>query len=336
MKKVLFATTALMACASMAAADVRISGYGRFGLDWNEANDGTPFAGVDNEELSITSRLRLQFDMSTETDGGVTFGARFRAQAESRDGVPGGATFNGARFFVTAGGLTVGVGNIIGAIEGMPGLYLETRSAGVGIDGAGFTSLVTNVGATYFSWDAYDSVGAGRNGIEAIYSLGAFGVHASYSDDNDTYAGGVLTNEGTERTALHVSYEWAGWTAAVGYQDENADGGDNDILVASVQGDLGFAGVRFAAAQVDNVARVGGVGFDDVTKIGLYGIFDIGASTTLVAFVTNEDFDGSITDGTGYGFNVSHDLGGGVSLELGAVENTLDNTTVQAGAYFSF
>jgi len=33
MKKILFATTALIATASVAAADVRISGYGRFGLD---------------------------------------------------------------------------------------------------------------------------------------------------------------------------------------------------------------------------------------------------------------------------------------------------------------
>ena len=39
MKKVLFATTALIATASMAAAEVRISGYGRFGLDYNDSND---------------------------------------------------------------------------------------------------------------------------------------------------------------------------------------------------------------------------------------------------------------------------------------------------------
>ena len=38
MKKVLFATTALIATAGMAAADgnVKISGYGRFGLDYNQ------------------------------------------------------------------------------------------------------------------------------------------------------------------------------------------------------------------------------------------------------------------------------------------------------------
>ena len=106
MKKVLFATTALIATASMAAADVRISGYGRFGLDYNDANDRA-VNGI--SKTTITSRLRLQFDMSTETDSGVTFGARFRAQAESRDNVPGGAVFNGARFFASYQGFTVGL-----------------------------------------------------------------------------------------------------------------------------------------------------------------------------------------------------------------------------------
>ena len=83
MKKVLFATTALIATASVAAADVRISGYGRFGLDYNENADrvGNVPTGALNggAETSLTSRLRLQFDMSTETDNGVAFGARFRA-----------------------------------------------------------------------------------------------------------------------------------------------------------------------------------------------------------------------------------------------------------------
>ncbi|WP_165390353.1 porin [Thalassococcus sp. S3] len=343
MKKVLFATTALIATASMAAADVRISGYGRFGLDYNERNDNTVVG-----ETNITSRLRLQFDMSAETDGGVAFGARFRAQAESRDGTPNGATFNGARFFASAGGFTLQVGNITGAIEAMPGTYLETRTAGIGIDGADFTSHVANVGdsftnavsgSDYFGWDAYSSGGTGRNGVEVIYSQGAFGAHLSYSKDNDVAVGPPVV-EGVQRTAVHLSYEFGDWTAAIGYQDENQDGGDNDILIASISGDLGFAGVRLAYASVDNVTSRNAAGTgtvnNDIDKFGLYGTFDIGAATSLVAFVTNEDNPGGASDGTAYGIHVSHDLGGGVSLEAGAVEASDDNTTVQAGVYFSF
>jgi RHS repeat-associated protein len=60
--------------------DVRISGYGRFGLDYNEAKASAPR----KSETNITSRLRLKIDMSAETDSGVSFGARFRAKAEAR------------------------------------------------------------------------------------------------------------------------------------------------------------------------------------------------------------------------------------------------------------
>jgi outer membrane protein OmpU len=349
MKKVLFATTALIATAGMAAADVRISGYGRFGLDYNDGNDGLPTNTTnttdvleDNATSSITSRLRLQFDMSAETDGGVAFNARFRAQAESRDGNAGGATFNGARFGVSFAGFTVNVGNIIGAIENTPGLYLETRTAGIGIDGAGFESLVTNVNGRAFDWDAYSSAGTGANGVELLYSAGGFNGHISYSKADDSYisdgtgVGPVLPANliaGTERTALNLAYTFGDWTAAVGYQDSNVQW--EDKVLVTVAGDLGMFGVRLAYA--DN---------DGISKYGLYGNVEIGAASTLVAYVTNED-DVSAGDiangrtnanagGTGYGIHYSYDLGGGVSFEAGARNSSRDNTTAQAGVYFSF
>ncbi len=351
MKKVLFLTTALIATGSMAAADVRISGYGRFGLDYNEANDnrnvvtssnfaGTSATGEQLNEISITSRLRLQFDYSAETDGGVSFGARSRFQIESRDNQPNaGADMNGARFFVSYAGFTVAAGNILGAVEAMQGLYLETRTAGAGIDGMGFTSIVANLGGTAFDWDAYSSTGSGVNGVEAIYNADNWGVHVSYSSQNDSVAVtsippavfGAVT-PGEENTAISGYVTFGDWTAALAYNDESASGGNNDLWVATIQGDLGFAGVRLAYADMDNTAAVGG----DSSKIGLYGTFDIGAATSLVAFVTDEDSPGLASDGTGYGIHVSHDLGGGVSLEAAIVETSTDVTQAQAGVYFSF
>ena len=332
MKKVLFATTALIATASMAAAEVRISGYGRFGLDYNDSNDRA-VNGV--SETNITSRLRLQFDMSTETDGGVTLGARFRAQAESRDNAPGGAGFNGARFFATVGGFTLGVGNTIGAFEGMPGMYLETRTAGIGIDGAGFNSHVGNVNATngeFFNWDFYTSAGAGDNGVEVLYSSGAFAGHVSYSTDNGPNS--------VDRIAANVSYTFGDWTAALGIQE--SDIAFEDKVAFSIAGNLGNFGVRLAYA--DN---------DGIDKFGLYGNIDIGAASNILLFVTSEDAvsqadvnagrgdnrDGPGVDGgegESYGIHYSYDLGGGASFEAGAVNTSWDNTTVQAGVYFSF
>ena len=340
MKKILFATTALIATASMAAAEVKISGYGRFGLDYNDGNDrivanqGPGGSGLLTSSTNITSRLRIQFDMSTETDGGVTLGARARVNYDSRDNVPGTGTFNGARFYATAGGFTLGVGNIIGAIEGMPGLYLETRTADIGIDGAGFHSLVTNVNVTggeFFNWDAYSSGGAGANGMEILYKSGNFGGHLSYSTDNGATA--------VDRVAVNVSYTFGDWTAALGVQDSDIVGEDKTVL--TVAGKLGNFGVRFALA--DN---------DGISKYGLYGNMDIGTASNIVLFVTSEDAAdaGAIAqgrdnrdigaldrgEGTSYGIHYSYDLGGGASFEAGAVSTSHDNTTVQAGVYFSF
>ncbi|WP_165978871.1 porin [Antarcticimicrobium luteum] len=329
MKKVLFATTALIATASMAAAEVRISGYGRFGVDYNDANDRA-VNGVPS--TTITSRLRLQFDMSTETDGGVVLGARMRMQSESRDNAAGTGVWNAARFYASYGGFTLGVGNIIGAIENTPGMYLETRTAGTGIDGAGFVSLVTNVNNEYFNWDAYSSAGAGANGVEVLYSSGAFNGHISYSTRN-----GAI---GLDRAAVNVSYTFGDWTAALGAQDTDIAWGDK--VLVTLQGDLGQYGVRLAYA--DN---------EGISKWGLYGNMDIGAASNILVWVTDEDAvsaadvlagrgdnrDTALLDrgeGTSYGIHYSYDLGGGASFEAGWRESSADNTTVQAGVYFSF
>ncbi len=359
MKKVLFATTALIATASVAAADVRLSGYGRFGLDYNDGNDSA-VNGVSS--TTITSRLRLQFDMSAETDSGVAFGARFRAQAESRDNNPGGAGFNGPRFFATYEGFTVGVGNIIGAIENMPGTYLETRTAGTGIDGAGFVSHVGNVNGEFFNWDAYSSGGTGVNGVEALYTTGGFTGHISYSQRN--VAGSGAPNSGTgvyalpagetrlSRTAIMLSYAFGDWRASIGAQDSS--GAFEDKVVASIYGDIGQFGVRLAYADNDGIG-----------KWGLYGNMDIGAASNILIWVTDEDAVSAAdvaagrrdnrdsttaatcagyvapqactrSEGTSYGIHYSYDLGGGASFEAGAREMSNDNTTVQAGVYFSF
>ncbi|MDX2484347.1 MAG: porin [Pseudodonghicola sp.] len=329
MKKVLFATTALIATASMAAAEVRISGYGRFGVDYNDGNDRAVNAVP---STTITSRLRLQFDMSTETDGGVVLGARTRAQIESRDNVAGTGTFNGARFYASYGGFTLGVGNIIGAIENTPGLYLETRTAGTGIDGAGFVSLVTNVNNEFFNWDAYSSAGAGANGVEVLYSSNGFNGHISYSTDNGVVA--------VDRAAVSVAYTFGDWTAALAAQDTDLAWGDK--VLVTIAGDLGQYGVRLAYA--DN---------EGISKWGLYGNMDIGAASNILVWVTDEDSvsaadvlagradnrDTALLDrgeGTSYGIHYSYDLGGGASFEAGWRESSADNTTVQAGVYFSF
>jgi len=348
MKKVLFATTALIATAGMAAADVRLSGYGRFGLDYNSANERT--AGV--SETNITSRLRLQIDMSTEADSGIGFNARFRLQSESRDGNPAGSAgatgglasggtvdgngdpiaddngFNGARFGVTYGGLAVNVGNIIGAVENAPGLYATgTRSAGTGIDGMGFHSLVIKSRTgTAFNWDAYDSDGMGANGIEALYSMGGFTGHVSYSQQN---GGAVLGKAGGEdRTGIMLTYSFSDYYVTAAAQSSSVAA--NDITFVAAGGDFGAFGARLAYGSTDAA--------DSVT---LEGNMDIGAASNILVWVNSTDVSGVVTaadtaDGTSFGINYQYDLGGGATFVAGYVDEADDDNQFQAGVYFSF
>jgi hypothetical protein len=55
-----------------------LRGNGRFGLLYQDGG-----LGGRDADVSVNSRLRLDVDISTKTDGGVTFGGRIRAQASS-------------------------------------------------------------------------------------------------------------------------------------------------------------------------------------------------------------------------------------------------------------
>lgn len=311
MKKVLFATTALVATAGVAAADVTFGGYGRFGLLYVE---NAP------NELSVTSRFRLQIDATAESDAGVTFGARVRIQQDNDDPVdnlsigapnsaPGG-TFradrvgtgiNGVRFFARSGSLELGVGNIFGALEFMPGMY----PIDLGLTGHSYDYTAYN-----FRGDAYDSDeggAAGHNGIEVMYSAGDLSVHVSASDVND-------------RIAAHVAYRWNGWTFAVAAQDSNV--ATDTEFAASVGGSLGIADVTLAYA--DN-----GTSGDHWV---LAGSFDVGAATNVHLYVADADYFAN----TSYGVGFHHDLGGGTSLRGGISSNSAGTTMADMGVRFNF
>ncbi|MEM7520692.1 MAG: porin [Pseudomonadota bacterium] len=290
MKKVLFATTALVATAGVAAADVTFGGYGRFGIQYDD-----PVVG--DSDTNVTSRFRLQIDATAESDAGVTFGARVRIQQnEGQQGMT-----NGARFFARSGGLEVGVGNIFGAIEFMPGQYP--------ID-LGLTGLGYDYTAYQFNGDAYSSGGlgdSGDNGVEVLYSAGDFSLHVSASDTDD-------------RIAAHVAYTFSGWTFALGAQDSD-NAGDTEVTV-SAGGSFGPVDVTLAWA--DNGTN------GDVTVLA--GRFDVGAATNIEAYVTDHENQPD----TGYGIDFNHDMGGGTSLRGGIAKRVSGATRADFGVRFNF
>ena len=290
MKKILFATTALVATASVAAADVSFSGYGRFGVRYDGGLSST----------DITSRLRLQIDATAESDSGVTFGARIRIQ---QDNTSFGAA-NSPRFFARSGGLEVGVGNIYGAFESMPGQY----SIDMGLTGLGYESVAYRYGADYYQSGL---TSAPLNGVEVMYSAGDFQGHISHSQNSGP--------SGNDRTALYGAYTFSGWTVALGYQD--SDTTDTEFT-ATVSGNIGPAAVALGY----------GKSYAGDDRIVLSGRFDVGASTNIEAYIA----DDSAAANKSYGIDFNHDLGGGTSIRGGVVSNYAGDTIADLGVRFNF
>lgn len=320
MKKALLATSVLAAGAlatpqfasaqsvSAGNADISFGGYARFGLLYSDPSGAS-------STTDLTHRFRLQIDATAESDGGVQFGARVRINrdagfsnsadvSDAQDGsvtaANGGVGVNGVRFFARAGGLEVGVGNIFGALDAMPGQY----PVDIGLTGHSYEYAAIGVGG----FDSYSSGGDGRsndNGVEVIYTAGDFRAHVSASDVND-------------RRALHVAYTFSGITAALGVQDSDVDT-DTETTI-TVGGTFGPAFVNLAWAEAGNGDE----------RVVLAGRFDVGAATNIEAYILDD------SNGDGWGLDFNHNLGGGTSIR-GGISETIEGTTLaDLGVRFNF
>lgn len=297
MKKILFATTALIATAGMAAAELKLGGGARFGLIYSEGAA---------DELVVHNRFTLNIDPSVTTDGGAEFFARVRVRGGNSAGTGGATAASGVsapRVGVTFGGLTVATGNITGAIENMPGMY----TGAVGLTGLSWGNVILNLGAPgAFWWDSFSSAGGGSNGLQVAYSAGAFSAE-------------IASSEVTDETSAYVAYSFGDWTAAVGYADDNAAAIEATVL--TLGGSLGSVGLGLAVAEIND---------DSMARIS--GSFDLASGTTITAYAAQTDAAG-IDDTYGIGF--THSLGG--ATLAGGYSNTTAGTAVaDFGVRFSF
>ena len=311
----------------------------------------------------------MQFDLTTETDGGLTLGVRQRFQTEENNANDGG---NEARFFASAGGLTVAMGNIIGVIEAAPNLYLPTKSAGVGLEGNGFSSLAAQFATPGIAlsaataeyedafgelatgesiaitapplWTAYQSAGQAQDddGVEVIYSMNGIGLHA-HSTDN-TYG-------------IGANYKFADYTVAVAYEEYTKTGAfkGSSILFASVGGKFGAFDAALAYAKGDyKGTRVNFVdatsttlnapvttaletGIDwEAEKVVLKGGYQVNDAAYVYGFVATEDNNIDVSVDESFGLGASYALGGGASVEGGWTQNAAGDNIVSAGVFFSF
>ena len=219
MKKILIATTALVATAGVAAADITFSGNARLGLQYSD-NGTTTTTDMDQ-------RFTLGVTGSTTTDSGLALAAYGQARSDEAAGESAAISWAAPRFTVGYGDLTVAGGQMNGALDSMPGLY----SGSVGLTGLGWGNVVTG-----FATLDYDDDGAGQTGWEAIYSANGLGLHVSAQHDGDT--------------ELAVSYSFSGVSFAAGTSNTSTAGNAEWVVTAGAS----MGAINFGVAAAETVA----------------------------------------------------------------------------------
>ena len=304
MKKILFATTALVASAGIASAEVALSGYAELGVFENQNGTGDGFSG-DPTKAQVFSDIDVTFSMSGEADNGLTFGASIDLD-ESEGAAPDfedAARMPDATIFLSYGGATLTVGDTDSAFDAR---LTETAIGGTLNDDH-------TVHPGYSGNSLFDEAYGGQE-IRLDYSFDQFTVSVSTSPDrfgtfDPSYAIGFSYNVMLAGLDLGVG---------LGYitTDEASAAGP-----ASYDSALGMSlsttfdnGLQ-AIINYSNLTDESAGGLDNGSHWALGLGYTVNALTIGLNY-GEYDFD-TAGDQSGYGLAVNYDLGGGLVAQFG-------------------
>jgi outer membrane protein OmpU len=301
MKKVLFATTALVATAGVAAADIDFSGNAELGFQYDDNGSATGGAAT-----TLWNNANLDVALSGETGSGLSFGANLDSNEAG-----GNTDDGGTNVFISGGWGTLTVGDTDGALDWA------------------VTERVFNAGSIADDETAHDGYWGGSyldsayDGQVARYdhSVGSLGFALAVTGD-DTGAGDTVIGVG-------LTYAWRSFDFGFGYEfagDANGLG-----LSVAYAADSGLeAGLAYGMAE-----DVAGAGID-TTNIQLSAGYDFGAFAVGFNYGIAESTNAGVTtDTTGFGLSGSYDLGGGAALHLG-IGSDDDDLTMSFGVAMGF
>ncbi|MCA1336228.1 porin [Pseudooceanicola marinus] len=318
MKKILFATTALVATAGYASADITVTGGANMGVKYVEDRA----AG----ETFLYNELDFNIVGSGTTDSGIEFGASIDLDAsltdESASQDPG--SFD-PEAYVSSGGLTLTIGTLDGVSDpfGLPDIGFD----GVGVDdvaedlmgGALGVKSGANVMVSYTFGDynfaaAHD--GDDNWGVSFDGSVNGFTFGIAYEEANDitfdsvTFFGTTFPTEtiDVKSTWLNLGYSFDAFTVGAFYVDMDID-----------MTEIGY----FGDPDVD-------LGSSSEEGYGLSASYTAGDLT-----VTGVWADSSTADDAAYGIDAAYDLGSGLVLK-GGVASVNDGTNADLGVIMSF
>ncbi len=297
MKKLLIATTALVATAGMAAADVKLTGYAEIGM--------TDAGGTNGMEMHTD--MDIGFKLSGASDNGLTFGASI-----DLDEVSGGIASTGGSQAINVSGAfgTLTMGDTDGA--------MDKRNNEVG--------SLTAISDNHTGHAGYNG-GSGLDSGDILRydtSVGSFNVSASIGQDdtagnNDVMGYGLSTTVGT--VALSVGYQ------TDDAQDITAVSAKSTVGGLTITANYSEATMKDTAAitQVNAAEVVGGPDIVAVAARALiknsYEHTGLGLGYTVSGVNLSANYgsydydDGSQADGFGLAANYS--LGGGATVMVG-------------------
>jgi outer membrane protein OmpU len=297
MKKFLIATTALVATAGIANAEVAVSGSAKAGLQYN--SEGAT-------KTQLLSTATVVFDASGESDGGLTFG------------------FNANLIFTDGGDLdnddsTVYMSGAFGKISF--GAVAEADEV-AGLSDIGWDGLDVDDVAEALVGDELDD----------IYDVGGISHNVNYTYATGpvvfSLSGQVATGHGTDNVksyAAGVKYSFGDAYVGLGYADHRfgdafGTGFNEDAQVVSVYGGGSFGAIKVAALYADANHTVGGVDFD-AQSYGVNASYTMDALTLSVG-LGRADFDAAtgLADQKSMGIGAAYSLGGGASVHFGIAQ----------------
>ena len=335
MKKILFATTALVASTSFAMADVDISGEAEMGIFGGEGTSG------EDIDTQFHTDINVIFEMTGETDGGLTFGAAVELSSTQDD-----TTFDPAGsgddvvIFVSGALGTLTMGDTDGALD----LALSEISIG--------GTLQDN--EEHLGWNGHSGLDGTYDGQVARYdySLGDFVIAASaeINDADDRFGeidGDDITDDLGNRldeissdTVLGIGARYdstfndTDFGVGIGYQragdsnlvDADGDGRYDDVDAASVLGvslDMAMNNGLQAIVNYSTYENLGAgsiVTDDELVGVELEDYWGLAVGYEFGAFLVSANYgvfsyDGAETSGVGLVGN--YDLGGGAELQAG-------------------
>ena len=290
MKKFLFATTAMVAVAGAASAEVGVSGFAEFGIF---EDDNTFTTGQTHTDIDVT------FSMSGEADNGLTFGATIDLDEIDGDGDTSNDTqMPDANMFLAFGPARLTVGDTDSAFDA------RLNEVAIGDSIRDDHTIHPGYNGNSALDEAVDS-----QVVRFDYTFDAFVASVSVNSD-DT---GVLD------PTYAIGFSWATDLAGLrlglglGYisADEAAAAMDEMIgLSVATTFDNGLRAILNYSDMSDNSAG-GADGSHYAIGLGYSsGALTVGANYGVY------DTDG-VGESSGYGLAVNYDLGGGLVAQLG-------------------